>query len=342
MSKSVEKFIQDQLGKEIDSKQLISALKTGSMKVKDIAEKFQVPMKTVMDTIQTLTRDKVMFQYDGDEVSVREAPCEGGKTALNHKMWQGDTIRIGFTSDNHLGSHFERLDVLNALYDIFESEEIPLVLNGGNWIDGEARFNKNEIHTHGFGRQIQYAVDNFPFRKGIETWFVSGDDHEGWYNQREGINSGDYFQMIRERDGKHDLKHLGYVEADVNLNGDEFEYPMWLRLMHAGGGSSYAHSYSVQKIIESFQGGEKPHILMVGHYHKMSYNYVRGVYAVQMGTTMDQSIFMRKKKLEAHVGGGIIEIRRAPDGIVNRVRPEFITFFDKKFYVGKDKYWKGL
>jgi hypothetical protein len=110
--------------------------------------------------------------------------------------------------------------------------------------------------------------------------------------------------------------------------------------MHAGGGSAYATSYAPQKIIESYQGGEKPSVLFIGHFHKLSYNIIRNVHVIQMGTTMDQSVFMRKKRIDAHVGGGIIHLQRDKTGIINRVNVEFITAFDKKFYVGKDKYWK--
>lgn len=327
-------------GKLIDEKKLIALLKNEKFTIRALSKVFDVPIVTVQDTINGLAEKKVMIRTDIDGLFIDAAPEEGGRKQLDPKAWQGDILRFGFCSDNHLCSHFERLDVLNLLYDLFESEGISTVLNGGNWIDGEARFNKNEIHTTGLGRQIDYAVKNYPFRSGVETWFVSGDDHEGWYNQREGINSGEYFQLMREQAGMFDLKHLGYVEADIDLNDPDSEIPMWCRVMHPGGGSSYATSYSVQKIVESFQGGEKPHILFVGHYHKMDYSMPRNVHAIQMGTTCDQTIFMRKKKLEAHVGGGIAEFRRGPDGLLNRTKVEYITAHDKKFYIGKDKYWK--
>lgn len=327
--------------KAIDEAKLIALLKTEKLLAREIATRFDVPIVSVQDKLHELAEKKVMIRSDQEGFYIDNAPEEGGKKRLNPDMWQGDTLKIGFVSDNHLCSHFERLDVLNLMYDLFEREGVNVVMNGGNWIDGEARFNKNEIHTTGFGRQIQYAVDHYPYKEGIETWFISGDDHEGWYNQREGINSGEFFQMQREKAGKFDLKHLGYVEADIDLNGGAYEIPMWCRVMHPGGGSSYAVSYAPQKIIESLQGGEKPHILFIGHYHKLSYNLFRNVYTIQMGTTCDQTIFMRKKKIEAHVGGGIAEFSRGEDGLINRCKVEFITAYDKKFYLGKDKYWKG-
>lgn len=331
----------EQLSRKLDDKLLIEALKKEQLDLDGIAKKFEVPLQTVKDALLKLQGNKALLIKESDKYRITEAPEQGSRVCLNPDMWRGDVLKFGFTADNHLCSHFERNDVLNLIYDLCVGEDVEVVLNGGNWIDGEARFNKNEIHTKGFDNQIVYAVNNYPYRKGIETWFVSGDDHEGWYNQREGINSGEYFQLKRENTGKFDLKHLGYVEADIDLNEGKFEQDSWMRVMHAGGGSSYATSYSAQKIVESLQGGEKPVVLMIGHYHKLLYGYVRNVHTIQMGTTQDQSIFMRKKKIEAHVGGGIIELRRAKDGTINRCKVDFITAFDKKFYIGKDKYWKS-
>lgn len=149
------------------------------------------------------------------------------------------------------------------------------------------------------------------------------------------------FQMKREQAGMFDLEHIGYVEGDIELNNGQFEYPLWARVLHPGGGSSYAVSYAPQKIVESYQGGEKPQILFIGHYHKQSYNVIRNIHVIQIGCTVDQSIFLRKKKIDVHVGGGITELRRAPDGTINRCRVEMITAYDRKFYIGKDKYWKA-
>jgi len=216
------------------------------------------------------------------------------KHKFNQDMWNGDTLKFGFTSDNHLCNHNERLDVLNLLYDIWEKEGIPIVYNAGNMIDGEASFNKNEIHTHGLTKQVEYFVSHYPYRKGITTKFIAGDDHEGWYSQREGVNIGEYMLMKRLQSGLNDLEYLGYMEADIELTENGFENKSWLRVLHPGGGSAYALSYTSQKIVESYQGGEKPSVLLIGHFHKLGYEYPREVHCIQTGCTEDQTIFMRK------------------------------------------------
>ena len=108
--------------------------------------------------------------------------------------------------------------------------------------------------------------------------------------------------------------------------------------MHPGGGSAYAISYTAQKIVESLQGGEKPHFMLLGHYHKFNQGYPREVHTVQGGTTQDQTPFMRKQKIQAHVGFCIIRFHQAETGEINRFNVEWVPFYDKGFYEKGDKY----
>lgn len=240
---------------------------------------------------------------------------------------------FGATSDNHLGSKYERLDVLNHLYDVFGEEGADRVYNAGNWIDGEARFNKFDLHTHGMDAQLAYFAEHYPRRGGMKTYAVAGDDHEGWYGQREGVDIGRYAEHVMQAAGRDDWVNLGYMEAHVKLvNANTGKWSM-LAVVHPGGGSSYALSYSIQKIIESLDGGEKPAVGLYGHYHKLWSGNIRNVWVAQTGCTEDQTPFMRKKKLEAHVGGFLIKLTQDPEtGAITRFRPEMLRFFNRGFY----------
>lgn len=238
--------------------------------------------------------------------------------------------KFGAIGDNHMGSRYERQDVLEAMYDHYQREDVKVVYNTGNWIDGEARFNVNDLNVHGLDRQINHFVKNYPQRPGITTYFIGGDDHEGWYTQKLGMDIGKHAERKAREAGRNDLIYIGYMEADIVIPAKNGRTT--LRVLHPGGGSSYAISYTVQKIIESYQGGEKPDILLIGHYHKAEYIYCRGVHAVQTGTTQDQSPFMRKKRLAAHLGGWIIEFASDDNGAVTRFKQEFFPFYDNAYY----------
>ena len=43
----------------------------------------------------------------------------------------------------------------------------------------------------------------------------------------------------------------------------------------------------------------------------------------------------------ADIAGGILSVKRAPDGTIQRFSVEYVTFFDKGFYKGKNKQRTG-
>lgn len=303
--------------------------------VEQIADHFDVAPKHVKDVMSGLRKagHNIQIVHTGVELS-RDIPASK-PSVIDISKLEGKRVRFGLTADNHLGSRYCRLDVLNALFDIWAKEGITEVYQLGNMIDGEARFNKFDLIAYGIEGQSTYFAKHWPKRKGITTYFITGDDHEGWYVQREGIDIGRHLQNTAEKMGRDDLKYLGHMEHDLVFKGKKRNAIM--RLIHAGGGSAYATSYSVQKIVESYQGGEKPNILLVGHYHKAEYGYPREVHVVQAGCTEDQTPFMRKNKIQAHLGGWIVEFVVTPDGQISRFKTEWIPFFDKGHY---DRAWK--
>jgi predicted phosphodiesterase len=251
-----------------------------------------------------------------------------------------EPISFGIVADMHMCSKSERLDVLQAAYDTFEERGINTVFCPGNYLDGECRFNTHELFAHGIADQVQYAIDHWPQKSGIKTYYVDGDDHEGWYQKREGIEIGRYLMLEANAQGRDDLVYMGYMEADFELQAPEGK--AIIKVIHAGGGSSYAYSYASQKLVESFQGGEKPAVCIIGHYHKAEYCFPRNVHCVQAGCMQDQTRFMRKKKLAAHVGFVIVTLQQDIRGSITRFCPEFFPFWDRGFYINRDGIGKRL
>lgn len=314
---------------------IIEALKDGPKTADDLAKLLNTSWAKIMDAITLLTRKGHMIHISdrGGKIyfdlkhSIHLEPGQGEAHGSND-YW---THKFGFVTDNHLCNKHSRLDVLESAYKDFYEQGIKRVYNAGNIIDGEAPFNKTELITApGMDNQIKYWINEYPQYEGIETHFIAGDDHEGWYQQREGIEIGRHMELMAKDAGRHDLVYLGYAEADVKLiygNGSSA-----MRVVHPGGGSSYAISYTDQKRVESYQGGDKPRIELVGHYHKFNFGYPREVYTLQGGCTCDQTLFMRKRKLQAMVGYSVIKIKQDDQGIVTRFVVEWTPFFDKKFY----------
>jgi len=247
---------------------------------------------------------------------------------------------FGGVADTHLGSKYERLDVLEDLYNTFEQQGVPVVFHGGNMIEGEAHFNRYDVHVYGMDRQVRYLVENYPQRDGVVTYAIHGDDHEGWYAKREGIDMGRYIERAFRDAGRDDWYDLGFLEADVVLRHKVTGAEATLRVVHPGGGTAYALSYQAQKLVESYGGADKPAVLFLGHWHKMfTFNY-RNVWIVGLGCVKDQDVFMRKKRLAAHVGGVIVELEQDPEtGAVVGCRADLRRYFNKGYYAERNGRW---
>ena len=245
----------------------------------------------------------------------------------------GDWIRLGLCGDTHLCCREERLGELHTQYDLYQSEGITKVFHAGNPVDGYVpRINGGSVFETSIDGQAQYFVDNYPRRKGITTYFITGDDHEGWW-MKEGFNFGAYLQFIAENAGRTDLKYIGHVEADVEIRPKGSRVPTIMKIQHPGGGSAYARSYTGQKQVEAFEGGEKPGLLVQGHYHVSNYMNDRNIHVVSLPGFQDQTIFARKKRLRMEIGAAFVEFKVNPDdGAISRFKVEFSRYFTRKYY----------
>ncbi len=316
----------------------------GRIGIEALCAEFDRSPGAVNAAIESLANQGRNFTIDGDAYRFStNVPLTGRQEAvqIHHPLsdYQGGWRKFGACGDFHFGSRHERLDVVNALYDLYEKEGVTEVYHTGNWIEGEARFNYSDIHVFGLDDQIDYALKVWPRKKNITTYFVAGDDHEGWYQQKTRLVIGKHLERTAQEQGRDDLVYLGYMEGHVDLLAPEGKAHMMV--IHPGGGSSYATSYAPQKIAEAFQEGEKPDVALVGHYHKMDYGFHRGIHMVQTGTGQDQSTFMRKQKIKAAVGGAMVELHQNREGHINRFKPEFFTFYDRGFYLDKGRVWLG-
>jgi predicted phosphodiesterase len=239
--------------------------------------------------------------------------------------------RYGLIGDTHLCCKEERLAELHAQYDLFKREGIRTVFHAGNIVDGYVqRINGASVFDTTIDGQVQYVVDNYPCRRGVTTYFITGDDHESWF--APGFNFGAYLQHIARDQNRKDLIYIGHIESDVEIKFRSGASTI-IKIQHPGGGSAYARSYTGQKQVESWEGGEKPNILVQGHYHVSNYMQDRNVHVISLPGFQDQTVFARKKRLRMEVGAAILEFKVNPDdGTVTRCRVEFNRYFTRGYY----------
>ena len=299
--------------KAIKNKAETFFLKREVIDVADVAHPIEVEIPRIN---KELEKENELLKQQLDSFVFREK-----FSILNYR---GERVKIGIVSDVHLGSLYERLDILALAYKVFADEGITTVYNCGDLIDGESMYrgHQYEIRIHGADAQINHFVDSYPQVDGIKTHFITGN-HDLVYQKTMGLDIGHRVNELRD-----DMKYLGPEQADIEVHNGKGK--IILRLFHPGGGTAYAISYRMQKIVESFTGGEKPHILCVGHFHKSEYlPFYRNVAVFQAGTLQMQTSYMARKSIAAMVGFWILEFGIDKTNSITRLKGEFFPYFEK-------------
>ena len=220
----------------------------------------------------------------------------------------GKHHKIGVMSDGHIGSIYSPRDWHFAAFKKFEEEKVDCILHCGDVVEGVkiSRFGTQiwELSEIGYKAQKAAAIEVFSHCK-QKIYCISGN-HDFFFQEYAGA---DIVEDICAE--LPNMTYLGNNQADIMIDGAV------IRLFHGGDGSSYATSYRLQKLVESFTGGKKPNILLAGHVHKMCYIFERMIHAVSVPSLQMQTSFMQKKKLAAHTGFLIIEFDTNPMGIAN-------------------------
>lgn len=227
-------------------------------------------------------------------------------------------LRFALAGDLHIGSLYHAPDKLAAFYEYAGGCGCSSVFVAGDVLDGHRVYRGQEFELRDVGLDAQLSrLGGVVAAFGLQTRFITGN-HDQSFKTAAGVAVG---KDIAAATG---WEFLGEEHARYEWQTPNGAFS--LMLIHPGGGSSYALSYRPQKIVESLEGGTKPDMLAIGHYHKAEFmpSY-RNVAAVQCGTFQNQTPFMARGGLAAHVGGWIIDVT-VGDGH-NVVRAEFVAFY---------------
>ena len=239
----------------------------------------------------------------------------------SHHIWEwaGDrVIRFGLMGDTQINSKYTQLTHLHRFYDICSKMGIDTVFHTGDIDEGEQMRpgHQYECYEQGADDHMAEIVRVYPRRKGIKTYFITGN-HDASLYKRAGMDLGRAIADKRE-----DMIYLGRDCAVVKLTDK-----CTLELRHPWDGTAYAMSYKPQKIVEAMEADSKPNILAIGHYHKIEYLFYRNVHCFQSGCFQSQTPFTRGKGISVHMGGWIVEVTVSEDGSIKGITPTMIPFY---------------
>jgi predicted phosphodiesterase len=231
--------------------------------------------------------------------------------------FDGEEITFAHITDSHIGSKYFSDNYLLSFLEECEKQNVDFICHTGDVTEGMSNrpghiYSLNQL---GFDNQKQKVVDLFS-QSNIPVHVIDGN-HDRWFIKSSGA--------IIVKDIANELKNWTYLGHDTGyININDIKIQLW----HGEDGSSYAISYRIQKLIESISGGEKPHILLCGHTHKMGYFFIRNIHAISGGALSWQSDWMRSKRLEHHAGFWIIKAVIA-EGQVKSLEPRWYPIYKR-------------
>jgi predicted phosphodiesterase len=231
--------------------------------------------------------------------------------------FSGDTVTIGAITDTHIGSRYtDDGHILSALEE-FNRQGVDFIVHSGDVSEGMSGRDGHiyELTHPGFANQKSACIEIFK-RAECPIYFISGN-HDRWFLNKADIGADIVADVCATLPDAH---YLGHDEGDILING------IVIRLWHGEDAGSYAISYRIQKIVESFSGGEKPNILICGHTHKSMYVFDRNIHCISAGCIQSQSKWMRGKRIAAHRGFWILRLTIA-DNEVKSFSPTWYSIY---------------
>lgn len=290
--------------------------------MEELADTADVSPRRLREALARLgERGHRISEGEGQKVIVEKMPPASSFVyEASPALFKGEQIRFAVCSDTHLGSREERLGELHVAYDVIAADEIGVVYHPGDLVAGMGvyRHQLRDLKVVGFDEQVAYAIEQYPRRDGVVTEIVAGNhDLEGDYGR---MAADPVAAVCAQRD---DMIARGLYDAWLELpNGGR------LHVLHPGGGASYALSYKPQKLAEGYEGGRKPNLLLLGHYHRRGQFEHRGIEVILCGTFEGSTSLAKRYGMgPPAVGFHTIEATMADDGSLVDITVRWRRFF---------------
>ncbi len=247
--------------------QIKEKLLTKEYSVASLAHEFNISETEVMGLVRILKnggeniniakrKDGIYIENFGDNTINNH----NTKTIINNE----ETCKILLISDTRLCSKFEQISILNNIYSIANEMGIKTVLHLGDITEGiysgkKRIYNQGIIH-HNPDTQALYVKNNYPYIKGMTTYFITGE-HDLSFLKKAKEDVGEDIANLRE-----DLVYLGQKNCMIYLQDEDGHKPITIDMRHPEGKIPYTISYTPQKIVDAMRCEERPDILNFGHF----------------------------------------------------------------------------
>ncbi len=234
----------------------------------------------------------------------------------------GKRQRVAVISDTHLGSKYCLREQLKDFVHYAYESGIKEVLHPGDATDGMYRHGRWELSHHGIDEQAQDLFETLPQLPGLTYTAITGN-HDSTFTDECGIDTGHYLEAFFKARQRNDLRFVGNRGAFVRIRG------ALVHLWHPRSGGAYADSYPVQRQVEKYAPGEKPQILLCGHWHRFVHIYKRGVHAIACPTFQGGgSAFGKSLGGAPAIGGLVLGWNLTETGTMRDFSLEYRAYFE--------------
>ena len=249
--------------------------------IEDICQQLEITKETLIGIVMLMKEQGYMCDYINGVLVVLKKPIKDDD--VYQIPLTDEHIELCLISDTHLCSKYDRLDILNYIYEKAEKRGIRHILHSGDFTDGKSNRPEHlyELKEISYEGQVDYCVDKFPRSSTIKTYVIQGN-HDNWWYKSTG---SEIVKSIAQR--RDDLIYLGSDYADLRIG------KLKIRLFHGIGGNAYARSYKLQKYLDSIPQDERPHILQTGHIHQSFYMKQDDTHCFQTSCLEDQTPYAR-------------------------------------------------
>ena len=285
--------------------------------IKEIQEELELEEYEIYGLMEILKRKGYMYDVVDGRIIRTKPVRESGIYRLDSNL---DHIRLLLLSDTHLGSKFDRIDILNYLYDEADRRKVDYVIHSGDLCEGFSgrpqQLTELKPDMASYTGQRDYVIEKYP-KWYKHTYFIAGN-HDLWWIRQCGAD------ICRDiANNREDLVYLGSDCENMKIG------KLNLRIFHGTGGNAYAKSYKLQKYLDSIDAEERPHILQTGHIHQAFYMKQGNTHCFQTSCLQDLTPYARSKGLSNDKSVWWVDVYNDDKGNPVKVSQELETFGKK-------------
>lgn len=304
---------------EIDKKEICNKIYNMAKKGKsflEICKTLELKDYEVIGLITVMHQEGYNIEFVQGEIVILKNPKQ--TEDVYEIPYNLEHLKLLLISDTHLGSKYDRLDILRYLYAKAEERGIQHVLHSGDFTDGRSNRPEQvyELKEPSFEGQVNYCVEKYPTFSG-KTYVIQGNHDDWWYKSA----GSEIVKSIADK--REDIVYLGPDVADLKIG------KLKIRLFHGSGGCAYAKSYKLQKYLDSIPLAERPDILQTGHIHQSFYMKQDKTHCFQTSCLEDQTPYTRSLGLPNDKSVWWVDVGFDDKGNVHSVTPELETFGKK-------------